>query len=307
MKMSKSSGNVISPDDILKKYGADILRAWVASSDYAEDLRIDNTILAQHAESYRKIRNTFRFILGNLQDKFDPQDFKKIDINKFSELEKYILGKISYLDSSIKENLKNYNYHRLYKELSNFCTQDLSSFYFDIRKDRLYCDDLDSKKRNDCIIVLNIILECLLKWLAPIFVFTTEEIFNLLNKDTKSIHESSFPEIPQNWKNDLINKKWVYLYKIKQEVNIAIEEKRSNKEIGSSLEADLLIYVNEKEFKLLDGLDLEEYFITSKVKKIQNKTDNKIIIEVKKSKGSKCTLCWKILEKKCERKFCGIN
>ena len=107
--------------------------------------------------------------------------------------------------------------------------------------------------------------------------------------------------------NDLINKKWVDLYKIKQEVNIAIEEKRSNKEIGSSLEADLLIYVNEKEFKLLDGLDLEEYFITSKVKKIQNKTDNKIIIEVKKSKGSKCTLCWKILEKKCERKFCGIN
>ena len=307
MKMSKSSGNVISPDDILKNYGADILRAWVASSDYAEDLRIDNTILAQHAESYRKIRNTFRFILGNLQDKFDPQDFKKIDINKFSELEKYILGKISYLDSSIKENLKNYNYHKLYKELSNFCTLDLSSFYFDIRKDLLYCDDLDSKKRNDCIIVLNIILECLLKWLAPIFVFTTEEIFNLLNKDTKSIHESSFPEIPQNWKNDLINKKWVDLYKIKQEVNIAIEEKRSNKEIGSSLEADLLIYVNEKEFKLLDGLDLEEYFITSKVKKIQNKTDNKIIIEVKKSKGSKCTLCWKILEKKCERKFCGIN
>ena len=307
MKMSKSSGNVISPDDILKNYGADILRAWVASSDYAEDLRIDNTILAQHAESYRKIRNTFRFILGNLQDKFEPQDFKKIDINKFSELEKYILGKISYLDSSIKENLKNYNYHKLYKELSNFCTLDLSSFYFDIRKDLLYCDDLDSKKRNDCIIVLNIILECLLKWLAPIFVFTTEEIFNLLNKDTKSIHESSFPEIPQNWKNDLINKKWVDLYKIKQEVNIAIEEKRSNKEIGSSLEADLLIYVNEKEFKLLDGLDLEEYFITSKVKKIQNKTDNKIIIEVKKSKGSKCTLCWKILEKKCERKFCGIN
>jgi isoleucyl-tRNA synthetase len=307
MKMSKSSGNVISPDDILKNYGADILRAWVASSDYAEDLRIDNTILAQHAESYRKIRNTFRFILGNLQDKFEPQDFKKIDINKFSELEKYILGKISYLDSSIKENLKNYNYHKLYKELSNFCTLDLSSFYFDIRKDLLYCDDLDSKKRNDCIIVLNIILECLLKWLAPIFVFTTEEIFNLLNKDTKSIHESSFPEIPQNWKNDLIKKKWVDLYKIKQEVNIAIEEKRSNKEIGSSLEADLLIYVNEKEFKLLDGLDLEEYFITSKVKKIQNKTDNKMIIEVKKSKGSKCTLCWKILEKKCERKFCGIN
>jgi isoleucyl-tRNA synthetase len=307
LKMSKSAGNVISPDDILKNYGADILRAWVASSDYAEDLRIDNTILAQHAESYRKIRNTFRFILGNLQDKFEPQDFKKINLNNFSELEKYILGKIAYLDVSIKENLKNYNYHRLYKELSNFCTQDLSSFYFDIRKDILYCDDLDSKKRKDCIIVLNIILECLLKWLAPIFVFTTEEIFSLLNKNETSIHEMQFPDVPQDWKNDSLNKRWRNLYEIKQVANIAIEEKRSSKEIGSSLEADLLIKVNEKDFKLLEGLDLEEYFITSKVKKIQIKNEEKMKIEVKKSIGSKCTLCWKILEKKCTRKHCGIN
>jgi isoleucyl-tRNA synthetase len=307
MKMSKSAGNVISPDDILKNYGADILRAWVASSDYAEDLRIDNTILAQHAESYRKIRNTFRFILGNLQDKFEPQDFKKINTKNFSELEQYILGKILYLDSSIKENLKNYNYHKLYKEVSNFCTLDLSSFYFDIRKDLLYCDDLDSKKRKDCIVVLNIILECLLKWLAPIFVFTTEEIFSLLNKNEESIHETSFPDVPQNWKNDSLNKKWKELYEIKQEVNIAIEEKRSSKEIGSSLEANLLINVSEKEFKLLEGLDLEEYFITSKVKKIKNTSEDKMKIEVKKSTGHKCTLCWKILEKKCERKHCGIN
>ena len=307
MKMSKSAGNVISPSDILKNYGADILRDWVASSDYAEDLRIDNTILAQHAESYRKIRNTFRFILGNLQDKFEPQNFKKINTKNFSELEQYILGKILYLDNSIKENLKNYNYHKLYKEVSNFCTLDLSSFYFDIRKDLLYCDDLDSKKRKDCIVVLNIILECLLKWLAPIFVFTSEEIFSLLNKNEESIHETSFPDIPQNWKNDSLNKKWKELYEIKQEVNIAIEEKRSSKEIGSSLEANLLINVNEKEFKLLEGLDLEEYFITSKVKKIKNVPEDKMKIEVKKSTGNKCTLCWKILEKKCERKHCGIN
>ena len=306
-KMSKSLGNVISPQSVWNKQGADILRAWVASSDYAEDLRIDNTILAQHAESYRKIRNTFRFILGNLQDKFEPQDFKKINLNNFSELEKYILGKIAYLDVSIKENLKNYNYHRLYKELSNFCTQDLSSFYFDIRKDILYCDDLDSKKRKDCIIVLNIILECLLKWLAPIFVFTTEEIFSLLNKNETSIHEMQFPDVPQDWKNDSLNKRWRNLYEIKQVANIAIEEKRSSKEIGSSLEADLLIKVNEKDFKLLEGLDLEEYFITSKVKKIQIKNEEKMKIEVKKSIGSKCTLCWKILEKKCTRKHCGIN
>jgi len=307
MKMSKSAGNVIAPEDILKNYGADILRAWVASSDYAEDLRIDNTILTQHAESYRKIRNTFRFILGNIQDNYEKQDFNKIESNSFSELERYILGRLFYLEKTIEENLKNYNFHKLYKELLNFCSLELSSFYFDIRKDVLYCDDLDSRKRKDCIIVLNIILECLLKWLAPIFVFTTEEIFNLLNKDKESIHETLFPKIPNKWENVELEKKWKDLYKIKQEVNLAIEEKRINKEIGSSLEADVTIHVNAKEFKLLDGLDLEEYFITSKVEKIKNKNEGKVKINVIKSAGTKCTLCWKILDKKCERKYCGIS
>jgi isoleucyl-tRNA synthetase len=300
MKMSKSAGNVTSPDDILKNYGADILRAWVASSDYAEDLRIDNSILAQHAESYRKIRNTFRFILGNLQDKFEQQDLKKINIDGFSEIEKYILVKLYDLNNSIKENLKDYNFHKTYKELLNFCTLDLSSFYFDIRKDVLYCDDLNSKKRKNCIIVLNIILECLLKWFAPIFVFTTEEIFTLVSKSESSIHEMSFPEIPKNWENEKLKKKWEDLYKIKQEVNLAIEEKRTNKEIGSSLEADILINANEKEFNLLEGLDLEEYFITSKAKKIKDLSNNSKIT-VKKVSGFKCPRCWKIVENNCTR------
>ena len=172
LKMSKSSGNVISPDDILKNYGADILRAWVASSDYSEDLRIDKNILAQHAESYRKIRNTFRFILGNIKDNFEKQNFDKLKITDLDELEQYILHKLFMLDNSIKNNLENYNFHKLYKELLNFCSLDLSSFYFDIRKDVLYCDSINSKKRKDCVLVLNIILECLIKWFAPIFVFT---------------------------------------------------------------------------------------------------------------------------------------
>ena len=300
LKMSKSLGNVMAPEDILKKYGADILRAWVASSDYAEDLRIDNTILAQHAESYRKIRNTFRFILGNLQDKFEQQDLKKIDIKNLPEIERYVLGKLYDLDSSIKSNLKNYNFHKTYKEIFNFCTLDLSSFYFDIRKDSLYCDELNSKKRKDCIVVLNVILECLLKWFAPIFVFTTEEIFSLVNKNEISIHETLFPVIPQNWADDTLKKKWENLYHIKQEVNIAIEEKRTNKEIGSSLEADILIHVNEKEYNLLKDVDLEEYFITSKAKKIKDE-NNKFKITVKKASGTKCTRCWKILENKCSR------
>ena len=147
----------------------------------------------------------------------------------------------------------------------------------------------------------------MLKWLAPIFVFTTEEIFSLLNKNESSIHEMSFPEIPQSWKNEMLDKKWKDLYKIKQKVNIAIEEKRSSKEIGSSLEADLLIHLNKTEFKLLEELDLEEYFITSKATKTLNQSEDKMKIEVKKSSGSKCTLCWKILKNKCERKHCGIN
>jgi isoleucyl-tRNA synthetase len=164
----------------------------------------------------------------------------------------------------------------------------------------LYCNDINSQKRKDCITVLNIILECLLKWFAPIFVFTTEEIFSLVNKSKTSIHETLFPVIPQNWVNDTLKKKWENLYQIKQEVNIAIEEKRTNKEIGSSLEADILIYVSEKEFNLLEGLDLEEYFITSKAKKIKD-NDNKLKIVVKKAIGTKCSRCWKILENKCLR------
>ncbi len=302
MKMSKSAGNVISPDDILKNYGADILRAWVASSDYAEDLRIDNAILTQHAESYRKIRNTFRFILGNIQDNFQPQDFKNIQVEKFSELERYILNKVFLLDVSIKENLKSYNFHKLYKEILNFCTQDLSSFYFDIRKDVLYCDDIKSQKRIECIVVLNILLECLLKWFAPIFVFTTEEIFGLINKkDNSSIHELTFVKIPGTWKNNQLEEKWKALYKIKQEVNLAIEEKRSNKEIGSSLEAEIEISINEKEFNLLEGLDLPEYFITSKATKIKNKKETETKIIVKKAEGTKCPRCWKIIKKTCDR------
>ncbi len=302
LKMSKSSGNVISPDDILKNYGADILRAWVASSDYAEDLRIDNSILAQHAESYRKIRNTFRFIMGNIQDNFEKQDFDKIEIKKFSELERYILHKLFYVDKLVKSNLKNYNFHKLYKEMLNFCTLDLSSFYFDIRKDVLYCNSTKSKERQECIIVLNIILECLLKWFAPIFVFTTEEIFSLLEKNEESIHETTFVSIPKKWEDNILDEKWKKLFKIKQEVNIAIEEKRASKEIGSSLEAQIEIHTNTENYKLMEGLDLAEYFITSKAAKQKNRDDkDQTKISVKKTEGNKCPRCWKVINDKCVR------
>ena len=301
LKMSKSSGNVISPEDILKNYGADILRAWVASSDYSEDLRIDKTILTQHAESYRKIRNTFRFILGNIQDNFVKQPMESLNIKDFNELEQYILHKVFILNNSVKENLKEYNFHKLYKELLNFCALDLSSFYFDIRKDVLYCDNLNSKKRKDCIIVLNIILDSLLKWFAPILVFTTDEIYSLVGKDSKSIHEYTFPEIPKKFENSVLDEKWKQLFKIKQEANIAIEEKRASKEIGSSLEAEINITTDNKNFELLEGLDLAEYFITSKAKKFKSKDKEELTIKVTKTKGTKCPRCWNILESKCVR------
>ena len=301
LKMSKSMGNVISPDDILKNYGADILRVWVASSDYAEDLRIDKSILTQHAESYRKIRNTFRFILGNLQDNYQKQDFDKVDSEKLDELEQYILHKLYVIDKSVKDNLKNYNFHKLSKELLNFCTLDLSSFYFDIRKDVLYCDSLNSKKRKDCVTVLNIILDSLLKWFAPILVFTTEEIYNLVGKDNNSIHEQPFPEIPNEWKNEDLDIKWKQLFKIKQKANIAIEEKRTNKEIGSSLEAEIKIITDKNNYNLLEGLDLAEYFITSKAEKNISEKKEEINIIVKKTEGTKCPRCWKILDNSCAR------
>ncbi len=301
LKMSKSSGNVISPEEILKNYGADILRAWVASSDYAEDLRIDKNILAQHAESYRKIRNTFRFILGNIQDNFEQQTFESLEIKNLNELEQYILHKLFILDSLVKENLKNYNFHKLYKELLNFCALDLSSFYFDIRKDILYCDTINSKKRKECVMILNIILDCLLKWFAPIFVFTTDEIYSLASKDKKNIHEYVFPKIPKKWENKILEDRWEQLFKIKQEANIAIEEKRASKEIGSSLEAELKITTDNKNFELLEGIDLAEYFITSKAEKIKSKNKEELKIEVTKSQGIKCPRCWKILDNKCAR------
>ena len=147
LKISKSLGNIMAPEDILKKYGADILRIWVAASDYAEDLRIDSSILEQHAESYRKIRNTFRYILGNIKDNHEKVDFEKLEISKLPELEQYMLHKLYCLNENFNKNFKKYNFHALYKDILNFCTVDLSAFYFDISKVKLYCDKINIEKR----------------------------------------------------------------------------------------------------------------------------------------------------------------
>ena len=303
LKMSKSLGNVIAPEDILKKYGADILRIWVASSNYAEDLRIDYSILDQHAESYRKIRNTFRYLLGNLNDSFEKQDLESIQIENLPELEQFMLHKIYSLNNNFEKYFKNYDFHNLYKELLNFCTVDLSAFYFDIRKDTLYCDPIDSHKRKSTIILLNIILDSLLKWFAPILSFTTEEIYKLLLDNNKSIHLEEFKKYPQKFKNENLNEKWSELIKIRNICNISIEEKRAAKEIGSSLEAELKIELNKKLKDKVDNIDFSEFCITSKAEVIFNNNEE-ITVTASKAKGSKCSTCWKIKEVACERSTC---
>ena len=302
LKMSKSSGNTISPDEILKKYGADILRIWVTASNYAEDLRIDYTILEQHAEAYRKIRNTFRYLLGNLKDNVKTIEVKNLNIKNLPELEQYILHKLFQLNEKIKINFSNYTFHNLYKELLNFCTVDLSAFYFDIRKDTLYCDPLNSKKREACISTLNIITNCLLRWFAPILTFTTEEIYNIINEKEESIHLEKFPVLPNNWKNDELEAKWKELIIIRNHCNISIEEKRSEKIIGSSLEAHVILQLKEGQFKKFEDFNFAELFIASKVDlKINDKLDKDIYINTLKAEGDKCPVCWKISKNKCER------
>ena len=300
LKMSKSLGNVIAPEDILKKYGADILRIWVASSNYAEDLRIDHSILDQHADSYRKIRNTFRYLLGNLNDNFEKIDLDKIDTTHLPELEQFMLHKIYSLNSNFKNYFNNYDFHNLYKELLNFCTVDLSAFYFDIRKDTLYCDPLDSKKRQSTILLLNVILNSLLKWFAPILSFTTEEIYKLLLDDNKSIHLEQFLKFPENFKNDKLNQKWLDLIKIRNICNISIEEKRASKEIGSSLEAKLVINLDKKLSEITKNIDFSELCITSSAEVIYNE-NSETSAQTSKAKGFKCPVCWKITEEACPK------
>ena len=300
LKMSKSLGNVIAPEDILKKYGADILRIWVASSNYSEDLRIDYSILDQHAESYRKIRNTFRYLLGNLNDNFEVLDFEKVDLNKLPELEQFMLHKLYVLDTNFKKYFKIYDFHNLYKELLNFCTVDLSAFYFDIRKDSLYCDPKNSKKRQSTILLLNIILNSLLKWFAPILSFTTEEIYRLLFKDNKSIHLEKFLRYPKNFKNEKLNLKWLELIKIRNICNLSIEEKRAKKIIGSSLDASISIQLDKKKLEIIKDNDIAELCITSSAN-IELIKEDKIIVNTKKAEGNKCPVCWKISTTPCER------
>jgi len=211
-----------------------------------------------------------------------------------------MLHKVYNLNKNFKNYFKLYDFHNLYKELLNFCTVDLSAFYFDIRKDALYCDSRDSERRKNSIIVLNIILESLIKWFAPILSFTTEEIFTLISKNKKSIHLERFMEFPKSFENEQLNSKWVELKKIRDICNISIEAKRATKEIGSSLEANIIINLNKRLIELTKGTDFSELCITSSTK-VEKSELQEILATTIKAKGNKCPVCWKISLDKCER------
>ena len=316
-KMSKSLGNVVMPEEVIKNFGADILRLWVVASDYSEDLKIDKAILNQHAESYRKIRNTLRFLLGNLNDKLLNDDFSKIEYSKLSSLEKYILTQVYDFDLRFRDYIKSYNFHKIYVELLNFCTLDLSAFYFDIKKDILYCDSENSQRRNNCLEVLNVLINFLLRWFSPILAFTSEEAYQVIkNKKYKSIHLQDFPVMPLIWNNYEIKNKWIGIKKVKQVVNAAIEDIRNKKIIGSSLEANVIVYLKDEYLNIIKQEDLSEIFICSEAKaeSFINKNDlfslkdvEGVAVKIAKAKGQKCSRCWKILEKPCFRDICGLK
>ncbi len=297
-KMSKSLGNVISPDEILKQYGVDILRLWVVASDYYDDLKLDKGILQSQAESYRRIRNTFRFLIGNLND-FTQNEI--IDEKDFPELEKYLLHRLWEVDQVIKQCVASFNFHLMFTTLLNFCSNDLSAFYFDIRKDVIYCDNLKSHTRRSSRTILNIIFNFLVRWFAPSISFTTEEAWKAMGNNT-SIHLEDFLSCNESYKNQKINEKWSIVKNIRKVATGAIEKIREEKIIRSSLEAHLELYLSKDIFEKVKDVSFNEVAITSSFKIDiinQNSTgfeiDDLPDIKVKaiKNNGHKCQRCWK--------------
>jgi isoleucyl-tRNA synthetase len=264
-KMSKSLGNVVTPQDVIKQSGADILRLWVMSSDYSDDLRIGPEILKANVESYRKLRNTLRWSLGNLAH-FDAK--KRVEPEAMPELERYMLTLLAEHGGIVREGYRNYDFKRVFQALSNFCIVDLSAFYFDIRKDTLYCEPEDSSKRLAALTVLDRIFDCLTIWLAPMVCFTAEEAWLARHpSDAGSVHLQLAPEIPVSWSNRSLAEKWQEVRSIRRVVTGALELERAAKRIGSSLEAAPIVTIDDKEVAdALEGIDLAELCITSDAK-----------------------------------------
>jgi isoleucyl-tRNA synthetase len=295
-KMSKSVGNVIAPQEVADKLGAEIIRLWVASTDYSGEMSISDEILKRVVESYRRMRNTLRFLLANLAD-FDPQEHQ-MPVTEWVEIDRYSLALASDLQKTIEAHYQNYEFHPAVSKILAFCSEDLGGFYLDILKDRLYTMPANSAGRRSAQNALFHITQHLLKWLSPFLSFTAEEAWKCyphFAKDKNSISIftevfSSFPEIGHA--SELI-KKWQRIREIRSEITKAIEIEREAGKIGSSLQAELVIQLNSADFELMNsiGADLRFVTITSKAEILESK-ENGISVTVKPSAYQKCARCW---------------
>jgi isoleucyl-tRNA synthetase len=300
-KMSKSLGNVTAPQDVMRDAGADILRMWVCAADYADDLRIGPEILKTTVDTYRKLRNTLRWMLGNLAH-FHAAD--RIAPESMPELERLMLHRLVELDRLVRQAYADFDYKRIFAALNAFMTSDLSAFYFDIRKDALYCDPYSSVTRKSCLTVLDHLFRTTVYWLAPMLCFTAEEAWLARDPAAPSVHLELFPPVPAAWRNDALAEKWRKLRNIRRVVTGALEIERAHKRIGSALEAHPIIHVADPElFAAAVDTDLAELCITSGAVLVEGDgpTDAFRLPDVpgvavvpRLAEGRKCARSWKI-------------
>ena len=302
-KMSKSQGNVIAPQDIIKQYGADILRLWAATIDYAEDHRLGDEILKNTVETYRKIRNSFRWLLGNLAH-FRPEE--AVAVVDMPELERLILHRLSVLDAEVRAAYEAYDYKRVVSLVGNFMNLELSAFYFDIRKDALYCDPISSIRRRSALTVLDHLYAALTVWLAPVLVFTMEEVWLERHKEAgTTVHAETFPQLPHAWRDDALAEKWSRIRTVRRVVTGALEVERRNKTIGASLEAAPKVFIADPVlYAALEGQDFADICITSGIAVEQvdalpegafTLDDVKdVAVMFARAEGKRCARSWKV-------------
>jgi isoleucyl-tRNA synthetase len=294
-KMSKSLGNTTAPQDVIKQFGADILRLWVAQSDYADDLRIGKDIINTTVDSYRKLRNTMRWLLGNLAH-YKPAE--AVAYADMPELERLILNRLHELDGLVREAYDEYDYKRIVAALSNFMNVELSAFYFDIRKDALYCDPLSSVRRRAALTVIDRVFDCLTAWLAPILVFTMEECWlERHSAATESVHLREMPVVPSEWSDKALAAKWEDIKAVRGYITRELEIARREKLIGSSLEAAPKVTIrNAQLWDAASSIDLAEIAITSDLALVRGEGSDgePVVVEFAKAEGIRCARSWKI-------------
>ena len=300
-KMSKSIGNVVAPQKVIQESGADILRLWVAASDYSDDLRIGPEILKTFVETYRKLRNTIRWMLGSLGH-FNEAD--TVAVSEMPELERFVLHRLAELDGEMREAYGSFDYKRVIALLNSFLTSDLSAFYFDIRKDALYCEPMSSHVRKSVLTVIDITFRAVATWIAPILAFTAEEAWLARYPNAESVHLETFPDIPASWRDDALSARWAKIRRVRRVVTGALEIERAQKRIGASLEAAPVVHVTDESLReAVEGLDLAEICITSGIwlESSEGPADAFRLDDVKGvsvvpalAEGRKCARSWKV-------------